>query len=308
MLKHDGNYLGDSWYFVEGDEAHCFYLTCPMGIERHTAWDIAHAVSKDLVNWDIKGVILRRGEPGSYDGRCPATGSVIKKNGRYWMAYTGNWNGPQPSVALSVSDDLYHWQKIEENPVTTIDPRYYDPQAAPAPRDWLHWRDPFLFELDGKVYHYVCAKKNDGPQDQRGTLGMAVTEDMRHWQVLPPPEVDPITAELECPQVHQVNDLWYLVFSSSRSFFTQAHRGRYWGEKGRWTSYAMVGFSPMGPFKLHKSGEIIPETYPVQPYANQLVFWKGNGYLLGTVWNDAQDLIVDPVPVTFTPTGIVIKS
>src|SRR5512139_362929 len=107
MLKHPGNHLGDSWYFIEGDVAHCFYLTCPEGVERHTAWDIGHATSTNLVDWKIVDIILRRGAPGSYDGRCAATGSVIKAYGRYWLAYTGNWNGPKPCVAIAVSDNLY---------------------------------------------------------------------------------------------------------------------------------------------------------------------------------------------------------
>ncbi|MBA4419625.1 MAG: hypothetical protein C0391_00580 [Anaerolinea sp.] len=306
MLKHPGNHLGDSWYFIEDQKVHCFYLTCPESIERHTAWDIAHAISSDLFHWELKGIILSRGDPGSYDDRCPATGSVIKQAGRYWLAYTGNWNGPQPSAALAVSDDLFCWHKISSNPITTIDPRFYDSTPAPAPRDWLHWRDPFLFNYNDRVYHYVCAKLNHGPQEERGTLGLAVTVDMQHWKVLPPPQVEPLTAEMECPQVYQVEDDYYLIFSSSRSFFKTDHRNKYWGDHDRWTGYSMVGPSPFGPFRMIGSGEIIPEDYPVQPYAVQVVFWKGKVYLMGTVWNDAQDFLTDPIPVEFTSSSVSI--
>jgi beta-fructofuranosidase len=115
-------------------------------------------------------LVLWKGAPDSYDGRCLATGSVLRFNDRYWLAYTGNWNDPQPTAALAVSDDLYHWEKLANNPITHIDPTYYDDTPRRPPRDWLHWRDPFLFEHDGFVYHYVCANANKGPIDERGTL------------------------------------------------------------------------------------------------------------------------------------------
>ena len=205
----------------------------------------------------------------------PATGSVIKVLNRYWLAYTGNWNGPQPSVAIAVSDDLYHWEKIRENPITTINPRYYDAEPASIPRDWLHWRDPFLFEFQGHIYHYVCAKINQGIETKKGTLGLAETQDMRHWKVLPPPEVAPITAELECPQVYEINGKWYLLFSSNYTFFIETYQKKYFQRQERWTSFSMVGDSPFGPYKMIGDGLVIPQEYPVQPYANQLVKWEG---------------------------------
>lgn len=313
MLTHPGNRLGDSWYYVAGDTIHCFYLTCPESVERHTSWDIGHATSTNLVDWTIHDLILRKGEPGSYDGRCPATGSVIRFNDRYCLAYTGNWNGPQPTAAMAVSDDLFHWEKLASNPVTGIDPRYYDAEPGPAPRNWLHWRDPFLFEHEGQVYHYVCAKRNDGPVDTRGTLGLARTSDMIHWEVLPPPDVEPIAMELECPQVYRVGSRYYLIFSTAHSLFSDAFRARYfdggerWSGTERWSSYAMVGPTPFGPFRIHGTGQIIPPDYPVQPYANQVVFWKGQAYLVGTVWNDEQDFITDPIPLTFSEWSVAIR-
>jgi beta-fructofuranosidase len=304
MLIQPGHHIGDSWYYVEEATIHCYYLTCPDSVERHTAWDIGHATSTNLVDWDIQPLALRKGPPGSYDGRCPATGSVLRFDDRYWLAYTGNWDGPEPTVALAVSDDLFHWEKLAENPVTRLDPVHYDDVPRRPPRDWLHWRDPFLFKYRHDVYHYVCANTNQGPIDGRGTLGLAKTSDMVHWQVLPPPRVDSVCTELECPQVHQVGRRVYLIFSAAPEFFSQAFQERYADTLQGLSSYAMVGDSIFGPFHIHGSGQIISPDYPVQPYANQLVFWQGEAYLLGTVWNDEQDYICDPIPVEFTATGI----
>ncbi len=49
-----------------------------------------------------------------------------------------------------------------------------------------------------------------------------------------------------------------------------------------------------------------PPDYPITPYANQLVFWQSKAYLLGTVWNDDQDFICDPIPIEFSETGVKI--
>ena len=65
MLIHPGYHIGDSWYTIADDTIHCYYLTCPDSIERHTAWDIGHATSRNLVDWDIQPLALRKGPPGT---------------------------------------------------------------------------------------------------------------------------------------------------------------------------------------------------------------------------------------------------
>jgi beta-fructofuranosidase len=116
MLRHKNNFIGDTWYYVNEDTVHCYYLTCPTTVERHTAWDIGHAVSKDLINWTDHQIVLRRGKLGDWDDTCLATGSVIKHEGRFWMAYTAKWDKPDVAVGIAVSDDLYHWEKVGNRP------------------------------------------------------------------------------------------------------------------------------------------------------------------------------------------------
>ena len=115
--------------------------------------------------------------------------------------------------------------------------------------------------------------------------------------------------ELECPQVHRVDGRFYLVFSTALSLFSDAFRAQHFknAESERWSSYSMVGTTVFGPFCIHGTGEIIPTDYPIQPYANQVVFYESQGYLLGTVWNEEQDFICDPIPLTFSGTGIRIR-
>ena len=116
MFTKDDHHIGDTWYYVHENEVHMFYLTCSASIRRHSCWSIGHAVSSDLTNWHDHGIILAPGEENSWDGLCPATGSIIKHNDLYYMAYTGNFAGPKPTVGLAISQDLYTWEKYSGTP------------------------------------------------------------------------------------------------------------------------------------------------------------------------------------------------
>ena len=67
----------------------------------------------------------------------------------------------------------------------------------------------------------------------------------------------------------------------------------------------MVGDSPLGPFRLRGTGEIMPTAPPTPWYASQLVLHEGDWFLLSTVTEDSgRTSISDPVPVTADETGL----
>src|SRR5947207_376145 len=141
MLIDAGHHLGDSWFHVGGDGlAHCYYLVCPDSVARHTAWDIAHATSRDLVNWDLHGIVIERGAQGDWDGGCLATGSVVAICSGYLLAYTARWNEVGVATGFATSPDLFTWTKDPANPATVPGPPYV------VDRGWrdrppTHWRD-----------------------------------------------------------------------------------------------------------------------------------------------------------------------
>lgn len=290
MLTIPGHHLGDSWYFVDDNVAHGYFLICPDSVPRHSAWDIAHATSKDLRNWRYHGIVLRRGSPESFDGFCLATGTVLLWGGRYWMAYTGNWCGPRPAVGLAVSDDLHRWEKVGAGPITTIDEHYYTAESR-GRRPFPHWRDPFLLAVDGFVYQLVCAtgKQGRGPA---GTIGVARTRDMHHWETLPPLEIQPFAEELECPQVLRVGDRSLLLFSTPTGLRLDDDPA---GGEEPGQLYWMVGDGPLGPFRSIDPAPLLPSMDGPRPYAARAVSFEGRTWLLGTVWCDEGDYLSDPI-------------
>ena len=88
MFRLNGHSIGDAWYYEAGDAVHMYFLTKPEA--GAVGWDIGHATTRDLVNWEFLGLALTRGAPGSWDDKSLATGSVVLRDGRYWMAFTGH--------------------------------------------------------------------------------------------------------------------------------------------------------------------------------------------------------------------------
>ena len=128
---------------------------------------------------------------------------------------------------------------------------------------------------------------------------------MHRWEALPPLEHDPIAEEMEVPQVYAIDDRYYLVFCTKDYWLSPSYRSRFPGHAFRSTDYSMVGDSPLGPFRLHGTGEIMPTAPPLSWYASQLVLYEGAWFLLGTVTYEAgHTSISDPVPVRADETGI----
>lgn len=303
MLKHPGNHLGDAWFYVDGDICHCYYLTCPVEVERHTCWDIAHATSKNLIHWDLHGIVIGRRNDNEWDRDCLSTGTVLKHDGWYWMAYTGKWNDIPTKTGLAKSKDLFHWEKCEYNPVGCPDGRLYAICGTGA-RKFSHWRDPFLMEHDGNVYMLTCATKENAPSDASGTVGIMKSADMRHWEYVQPPVLEEVCQELECPQIVQLGGKYILIFSSYQLLFSHALQAEA-GKELRQTSYYMISDHIWGPYQFVKDYHLLPDDLPdacanVQ-YANRMVRFRGKTWIIGTVWSDEGDYIANPREVTFDP-------
>ena len=305
MFRVEGRSIGDAWYYEADDVVHMYFLTKPEGSE--AGLDIGHAVSRDLVDWEYLGLALERGAPGAWDDRNLATGSVIRRGGRYWMAYTGHKTGEQlfvQRVGMAVSGDLVRWEKLPHNPTSEADPAHYE-LVSTGQRTLTHWRDPFLLDTGEEVVLYVTARRTDGDITARGAIGLARSTGMRRWEALPPLEHDPIAEEMEVPQVYAIDGRYYLVFCTKDFWLSPSYTSRFPGHAFRSTDYSMVGDSPLGPFRLHGTGEIMPSAPPESWYASQLVSFEGDWFLLSTVTDDAgRTSISDPVPVTADETRI----
>jgi predicted GH43/DUF377 family glycosyl hydrolase len=112
-----------------------YYLTYT-GYNKKDA-QLCLAVSKDLVHWERKGVILPAYK-GNWNVVWTKSGAIVPKkiNGKYWMYYLGTSADKIDQMGLAYSADLLHWTDATKTPVLPGRPGRFDSRVVepgPAP-------------------------------------------------------------------------------------------------------------------------------------------------------------------------------
>jgi Glycosyl hydrolases family 32 N-terminal domain len=210
-----------------------------------TSYGLAH--STDLVNWEPLGPAFGIARPGAFDDSAVWTMSHVPlSGGGLAMFYTGVTNHPRHrqavGLACSPCADGTGWRRHEIRPVAESDPRWYrvDEHAA--------WRDPFVVYDPGGFGCWVmavCARASGLAPDRGGCVGLALSDDLIHWQVQPPLLVPGDISELECPVLERTPaGGWYLLGSVGPDHGIVAwHAEKLTGE---WQRLGRV--APTGPY------------------------------------------------------------
>ncbi|MGR4071228.1 glycoside hydrolase family 32 protein [Streptococcus parasuis] len=189
-------------------EYHLFYQFNPYeSVWGPMHW--GHAKSKDLVNWEHLPVALAPDKDYDKDG-C-FSGSAIVKDDTLWLMYTGNIVNEDGSVRqvqnMAYSTDGIHFEKIAQNPVATEE---FLPEEVIS----NDFRDPKIFEKDGRYYSVVATKHKDGG----GCIVLLGSDDLLDWQF----ESIFLKGEAhqghvwECPDYFEVDGQEYLIVSPMR--------------------------------------------------------------------------------------------
>lgn len=198
--------VGDVIPFYANGEFKLFYLhnwRVPKTPEQEHGWYLLG--TQDFVQYQEYG-------PCKIPG---GTGSVIEVDGVYHLFYCIFPEGRQ-IVCHATSNDLRHWNKHPEEDFGA-DPEYY------APEDW---RDPFVFwnEAAGE-YWMLLAARTRSSHSRGGCVGLCVSRDLKHWQARPPVYAPNLyLSALECPDLFQIGDWWYLIYSTYNDRFVTHYR------------------------------------------------------------------------------------
>lgn len=95
------------------------------------------AISKDLVHWERKGVIIPANK-GNWNVKWTKSGAIVpeKIDGKYWMYFLGTSADNKDQGGLAYSQDLMHWAEATKTPVLPVRPGQFDSRVAepgPAP-------------------------------------------------------------------------------------------------------------------------------------------------------------------------------
>ena len=200
------NWMNDPKPFFWNGEYHVFFQYNPHEpVARLIHW--GHAVSRDLVHWEMLPIALAP-TPGGPDKDGCWTGCCVEKDGLFHILYTG----VHPQVqCLATSDDLITWEKYPGNPVISTRPEGFED----CWRDPCAWRegDRWLMLLGSEI------------KDVGGAALLYRSSDLIRWEYLHPLCVgDKDVFMFECPDFFPLGDRHVLLASCGA---THWHTGRY---------------------------------------------------------------------------------
>ena len=256
VLYHDGVY-------------HLFHLVLP----NHDF--IAHAISRDGLNWERVENALFIGHPGGWDDHMLWTMHISPdphRRGGWRMFYTGlsrSDGGAVQRIGMATSDDLYHWRKVasrweaagsrradgHEGVASSHDPKSPFPLTAQPPyyehstdegRGWVSWRDPFFFEDEGRRYLLTAGRVCDGPVIRRGCVGLTEETQRETFCLRSPLHHPGQYDDIEVPNLLKLGGRYYLIAS-----IREDAKVRYWyadSLRGPWRNFYDNVLLPRGNY------------------------------------------------------------
>ena len=251
-------FLWDSWFALKGNECHAFHLQAPITEdpeERHNNnVSIGHAVSTDLKNWTRLPTALRPGLEDSWDNFSLWTGCVIEKDKKFYMFYTGRNKNPDvkwiQKIGIATSDDLINWEKHDKNPILEADNEVYEMRNGKNRVGKIGaWRDPYVFRdpKTDKYYMLITAREKGDTDEYNGCIGIAESDDILNWNLLPPLLAPGVYDEMEVPQMIIHNNLYYLFFSTQAGNYKPEYAKEVGSFGGRHCYYSETLFGEYKP-------------------------------------------------------------
>lgn len=195
--------LWDTWLYYYKGFYYQYYLAGVPG-----KWDCFELMtSKDGVKWQEVGKILEPRKGTTWMG----TGHIIESPGfnyhPQWIMNYSEWFGDKQDIMFATSEDLLHWEKVNDSLRFTQDECWYKPKGRWDCIDCVK-RD------DGSFYGYFTADPiSEKYERQVCGFGFAESEDGISWKALPPVEGD-MTGEFG--GIHEIGNKYYITISEGR--------------------------------------------------------------------------------------------
>ena len=215
-LKAPDNWVNDPNGFIYyNGYYHLFYQYFPYG-PRWGTMHWGHAVSRDLVTWEHKGLALYPTTRADQNG-C-FSGSAIEEGGKLYLVYTGvryevvNPEDPhtcldeqfESAQLLICSEDGYHFDN--EHGKEVIIPPVTDPSVG----DRTHTRDPKIWR--GRDAWYLILGSTMG--EKYGEVLFYRSEDLHTWTYINKSFKGPEYGWMwECPDFFKLDGKWVLLTS-----------------------------------------------------------------------------------------------
>lgn len=269
MLSRENEWIWDSWYVVNGEDLHAFYLMAPQSLGdpnlRHINARIGHSISRNGTDWTHLQDAFSPSEVFAFDDQAIWTGSIVQKDGLWHMFYTGICTETKErvqAVGHATSRDLLTWTRATSTPIL----RAKAPYCTLAANGVEHFRDPWVFMFDDCWHMLVTSNEGSG----WGTIAHATSDDLLEWTLHAPLVQDSKLRQIEVTETLCIDGQWVLLFCAGGP---DIHRE---GIPSGFGTYCVPAAGPIGPFDLDKIEFFAPGIY-----AARAVEFQGKWMLFG---------------------------
>ena len=198
-------YAGDTMPFVTEDgilELYYLYDTDHNGQGYHPIYKYSTA---NLYEYEDHGMVLNFGLMSDPDPAV-GTGSVMQdRDGLYHLFYTGhndtgNGGKGKECVMHAVSTDRENWTKIPED--TFFSPENFSKDD---------FRDPEVFWVEEEQCYWLLIAARE--ETEGGVIAKYTSADLKEWTYVGTIYAPHEQYMLECPDLFQMGDHWYLTYS-----------------------------------------------------------------------------------------------
>ena len=222
FYRPQGAWVGDVIPWQEDGAFHLFYLReTRLNPAEGMPWH--RVVTDDLVRFRELGEAIASNGPSADDFNIYTGSIVLGPDGTHHAFYTGQnpantgTDGRPLQLVMHATsrDGMRTWQR---HPDETF--------GATDGYETGDWRDPFVFwDDEAQLWRMlITARHATGPARRRGVIAQCLSHDLAHWE---PAEAfwDPQRyVAMECPEVFQWGEWWYLVYSEFSDAFTTRYR------------------------------------------------------------------------------------
>lgn len=249
------------------------------------------STSPDLLDFERQQDIFN--PKGEWFNRCAYAGDVMWWKDKYYMIFSGCHHGEEPGDSIDVmgiatSDDLLHWEEYAGNPVLTDpDERWYEGKTVARGTRMVNLRDPhFIRDLCDDTWVYLCfaGGTNDPDNYRSGCIGLCRSQDMIHWEFLPPLFAPKQYTLMEVPRVFKVGGKYMLTWETAPWYGTRFDTDIANRAQDDWEvmlHYA-VADKPEGPYTMPEDPTVFRGYYC--PYVIHPVTINGQVEMISTMF------------------------
>lgn len=284
------HWMWDHWIVDDGERYHLFFLRASRALHdperRHMNASMGHAVSADARGWELLPDALVHSDGPSFDDKAIWTGStVVKPDGGLRIFYTGisrAEGGMVQRIGWADSADGIRFERATSEPIVA-DGRWYQKWTPGYGYDEA-WRDPFVFlHDDGRWHMLVTARAKGVDIKHSGIIGHAVSDDLDHWEVLPPLTGSSAFGQLEVCQSRMIDGRHVLVFSCGSDMQAEPGPGGVWIAEGA---------GALGPWDVDRARHVRPEHL----YAGQVLRLRDGEWVFSGFNNIVDGRFVGSIP------------